>query len=73
MQGFSSFLAAHGGDPKKVREVSQDMSEAFLKGTLLYVPKAEITFDRYPIRAHLSKAVDEVRREESYQCTNVSF
>ena len=41
------------------------MSEAFLKGTLTYLPKAEITFDRYHVRSHLSKAVDEVRREES--------
>ena len=40
------------------------MSEAFLKGTLTYLPKAEITFDRYHIKSHLSKAVDEVRREE---------
>ena len=41
------------------------MSEAFLKGTLTHLPAAEVTFDRYHIRPHLSKAVDEVRREES--------
>ena len=40
------------------------MSEAFLKGTLTYLPNAEITFDRYHVKSHLSKAVDEVRREE---------
>ena len=65
VQAFSLFLETHGGDPEKVSEVSQDMSEAFLKGTLSYLPKAEITFDRYHVRSHLSKAVDEVRREES--------
>ncbi|MGC9221884.1 MAG: ISL3 family transposase [Solirubrobacteraceae bacterium] len=64
VQAFSLFLETHGGDPGQVREVSQDMSEAFLKGTLTYLPKAEITFDRYHIKSHLSKAVDEVRREE---------
>jgi transposase len=65
VQAFSLFLETHGGDPEKVSEVSQDMSEAFLKGTLTYLSKAEITFDRYHVRSHLSKAVDEVRREES--------
>ena len=41
------------------------MSEPFLKDTLTYLPKAEVTFDRYHIRQHLCKAVDEVRREEA--------
>lgn len=59
------FLETHGGDPEQVKEVSQDMSEAFLKGTREHLAKAEVTFDRYHVRAHLSKAVDEVRREES--------
>jgi transposase len=67
VQAFSLFLETHGGDPGKVSEVCQDMSEAFLKGTLTYLPKAEITFDRYHVKSHLSKAVDEVRREESKQ------
>jgi transposase len=64
VQAFSLFLETHGGDPERVKEVCQDMSEAFLKGTLEHLPKAEITFDRYHIKSHLSKAVDEVRREE---------
>jgi transposase len=65
VQAFSCFLELHGGDRGQVKEVCQDMSEAFLKGTLTYLPEAEITFDRYHVKAHLSKAVDEVRREES--------
>jgi len=65
VQAFSLFLETHGGDPERVREVCQDMSEAFLKGTLSYLPAAEVTFDRYHVKSHLSKAVDEVRREES--------
>jgi transposase len=64
VEAFSLFLQTHGGDPDHVSEVCQDMSEAFLKGTLKHLPKAEITFDRYHVRSHLSKAVDEVRREE---------
>ena len=29
--------------------------------------EAEITFDRYHVRSHLSKAIDEIRREEAKQ------
>ena len=65
VQAFSLFLETHGGDPGKVAEVCQDMSEPFLKGTLTHLPAAEVTFDRYHIRQHLSKAVDDVRREEA--------
>src|SRR5579875_654295 len=60
VQAFSLFLETHGGDPGQVKEVCQDMSEAFLKGTLKHLPSAEVTFDRYHVRSHLSKAVDEV-------------
>ncbi len=65
VQAFSLFLETHGGDPGRVSEVCQDMSEAFLKGTLTYLPAAEVTFDRYHVKSHLSKAVEEVRREEA--------
>lgn len=64
VQAFSLFLETHGGDRSQISEVCQDMSEAFLKGTLTHLPKAEITFDRYHIKSHLSQAVDEIRREE---------
>ena len=36
------------------------MSEAYLAGTLKHLPAAEITFDRYHIKQHLSKAIDEL-------------
>ncbi len=41
------------------------MSGAFLKGPLMQRSNAEIAFDRYHLNSHLSKAVDEVRREQS--------
>jgi transposase len=47
--------------------VCQDMSEACLAGSLKYLPTAEITFDRYHIRKHLSEAIDEVHRAEPKQ------
>lgn len=67
VQEFSCFLETHGGEVARVQEVCQDMSEAYLAGTLKHLPQAEITFDRYHVRQHLSKAIDEIRREEAKQ------
>jgi transposase len=67
VQAFSCFLETHGGEVQRVAEVCQDMSEAYLAGTLKHLPAAEVTFDRYHVRSHLSKAIDEIRREEAKQ------
>jgi transposase len=61
---FTGDLAAHGASAEQVTEVCQDMSESYLIGALEHLPAAEITFDRYHIKAQLTKAVDEVRRAE---------
>jgi transposase len=67
VQEFSCFLETHGGEPARISEVCQDMSEAYLAGVLKHLRQAEITFDRYHVRQHLSKAIDEVRRAEAKQ------
>ena len=64
---FTADLRAHGGDPDQVTEVCQDMSEPYLLGVLGNLLRAQITFDRYHVKAQLSKAVDEVRRQERKQ------
>ena len=61
---FVEDLKAHGGQATQIKQACQDMSEAFLSGALEHLPEAEITFDRYHVKAKLSKAVDEVRRAE---------
>lgn len=61
---FAEDLAAHGATAGQVAEVCQDMSDSYLTGALEHLPAAEITFDRYHIKAQLTKAVDEVRRAE---------
>ena len=61
---FVEDLDAHGGEGGQVKQVCQDMSEAFLSGALEHLPEAEVTFDRYHVKAQLSKAVDLVRRAE---------
>ena len=64
---FVEDLELHGGRAGQITEVCQDMSEAFLAGALEHLPAAEITFDRYHVKAQLTKAVDEVRRAERHQ------
>ncbi len=61
---FVGDLEAHGGAAGQITELCQDMSESYLVGALEHLPEAEITFDRYHVKAQLTKAVDAVRREE---------
>lgn len=61
---FSTFLAAHGGDPDNVVEVVCDMSQAFLSGVAENLPDAEVTVDWFHIVQTFTKALDEVRKKE---------
>jgi transposase len=65
VERFAEDLAAHGGDPAGVRDVSADMSPAFEKGVRASLPGAYLTYDRYHLVSHATKAVDEVRRAEA--------
>jgi len=64
LERFAQDLAAHGGDPQAIRSISMDMSAAFIKGAIEQLPNAQITFDKFHIVAHASKALDETRRRE---------
>ena len=61
---FSDFLTEHKGKPEQITSVSIDMSKAFIKGVTENLPKARITFDKFHVIAHASKAVDDTRRSE---------
>jgi transposase len=61
---FARFLGAHGGDAEAVREVSCDMSPAFIKGVRDHLPNAEVTFDKFHVSKILSDALKRVRRSE---------
>jgi transposase len=57
-------LRDHGGDPDAVETVSIDMSPAFIKGVSEHLPNATITFDKFHVVAHASKALDKTRCAE---------
>jgi len=49
---------------KAIKVVTMDMSAAFINAVREAVPHAQIVFDRFHVQQLVSKAVDEVRREE---------
>jgi transposase len=61
---FARFVGAHGGDSSTVREVSCDMSPAFIKGVRENLPNAEVTFDKFHVTKVLGDALEKVRRSE---------
>jgi transposase len=59
-----SHLAAHKARPEQIAAVSIDMSPAFIRGVTDHPPKARITFDKFPVVAHASAALNQTRRLE---------
>jgi transposase len=64
IQRLADDLRAHHADPAAIDSVSIDMSPAFIKGVGEHLPEATITFDKFHVVAHASKAIDEMRRIE---------
>lgn len=61
---FAYDFQNHNGSIKSIKNVSCDMSPAFIKGVKTYLPKAEITFDKFHILKIINEAVDKVRKQE---------
>jgi len=60
---YTEFLIHHG-EPRRIKEVSCDMSPAFISGISEYLENAQIIFDKFHIMQLVNKAIDEVRRAE---------
>jgi transposase len=65
LKAFKADLIAHGGKPENVEEASLDMSKAFIKGLREHFPNAHLTFDRFHVMKLVNEGLDQVRREES--------
>ena len=61
---FAVDLRAHGGEPAAIAHACMDMSGAYRKGVDLYLPNAQISYDRFHIVKLAGEAMDEVRRAE---------
>ncbi len=62
---FIEDFIAHNGCPDLIKNISCDMSPAFIKGIRENLPNARITFDKFHIVKLINEAVDHVRKEES--------
>ena len=65
VEAFKNDIEAHQGKAENIKNISCDMSPAFISGVKKNLPNAEITFDKFHILKIINEAVDEVRREES--------
>ena len=64
LQGFCADLHDHNASPEQIKQVSCDMSPAFIKGVQENLPEASIVFDRFHVVKIVNEAVDKVRKEE---------
>jgi transposase len=65
VKDFTSYLEEHQAKPDQITSVSCDMSPAFIKGVQTFLPKADITFDKFRIVKIINEGVHLVRREEA--------
>ena len=64
IRAFAEELPKHEAKAEQIKEVTIDMSPAFIAGTRDYLPNASVTFDKFHVIQALNKAQDEVRRTE---------
>jgi transposase len=64
VKAFAEELPSHEAQPEQIKEVTIDMSPAFISGMASYLPNASVTFDKFHVIQALNKAQDEVRRIE---------
>lgn len=65
VESFVEVFESKGGKAANIKEVSCDMSPAFIKGIKENLPEAQITFDKFHILKIINDGVDKVRREEA--------
>ncbi len=64
IHAFAQDLHAHGGEPTAIAHACMDMSAAYLKGCITYLPNALISYDRFHVVKLAGEAMDEVRTAE---------
>ncbi len=64
LKTFKEDWMIHGGHPYLVKELSIDLSPAFIKGAKEQFPQASVTFDKFHVMKLVNEAVDETRRQE---------
>lgn len=68
---LTAFLEENGSPSDEVEQVSIDMSPAFIGGCNQHLPNAAITFDRFHVTNVVNKAMDDLRRIERQECSEL--
>jgi transposase len=68
---LTAFLEENGSSSDEVEQVSIDMSPALISGCNQYLPNAAITFDRFHVTNVVNKAMDDLRRIERQECSEL--
>jgi transposase len=68
VQKLAGFLDGRGSPSGSVKQVSIDMSPAFVAGCRESLPNAAITFDRFHVVQVVNRAMDELRKAERKEC-----
>ena len=71
VESFTQDLAWHNGNPQNIKDVTCDMSPAFIKGIGANLSNARITFDKFHVMKLVNEAVDQVRRLEQKDNNNL--
>lgn len=64
---LKNHLEAKGRQVENIKNISMDMSPAYISGAIINFPQAQITFDKFHITKLLNEAMDEVRKYERKQ------
>jgi len=64
IDSIKTYLESKDCPANQIKEVSLDMSAAFIAGSLESFPEAALTFDKFHVKQLLNKAMDKVRKIE---------
>ena len=64
LEDIRQHLESKGVKHDQVKQISMDLSPAFIAGSITSFPSAEITFDRFHVVKLLNVAMDKVRKSE---------
>jgi len=64
IDSIKTYLESKDCAANQIKEVSLDMSAAFIAGSLESFPEAALTFDKFHVKQLLNKAMDKVRKIE---------
>jgi transposase len=67
LDGFFAQLNAKSPRLRKLVAVTMDMAQGYIRAVQTHAPQASIVFDRFHIERYLTRAMDEVRKQEFWR------